>query len=165
LVQQLFFLICHTALQKSLSDLHIPLFVTSHSPRRVIPSYVLSLCDKYGAHALFANIEYEVDELRRDLEICKLALLCGIQVNLLHNKCVIEPGLVVTKQHKAYSVCILSLVDSQSYYLKLSAGVFPISTKLDCDLEWQFAVLSRRLPGPHSERCSCQVVEEILPSF
>lgn len=69
-----------------------------------IPSFVLSLCEKYGARSLFANIEYEVDELRRDLELCHLASSQGVPVKLFHNKCVIEPGVIVTKQKKAYAV-------------------------------------------------------------
>ncbi|KAF9534204.1 DNA photolyase, FAD-binding/Cryptochrome [Crepidotus variabilis] len=91
-------------LKESLSKLKIPLHVTSHSPRRNIPSFVLGWCETYGARALFANIEYEVDELRRDIQTCKLAIPKGIQVNLFHNKCVIEPGVLFTKQGKAYAV-------------------------------------------------------------
>ncbi|CAA7259870.1 unnamed protein product [Cyclocybe aegerita] len=91
-------------LKTSFSDLHIPLQVVTHIPRKTIPYCALSFCEKYDATTLFANIEYEVDELRRDLEICKLAATKGIQANFFHNKCVIEPGIIVTKQDKAYAV-------------------------------------------------------------
>lgn len=69
-----------------------------------MPSSVLSFCEAYGATSLFGNIEYEVDELRRDIEICRLAILEGVQTNFFHNKCVVEPGVIVTKQKKPYVV-------------------------------------------------------------
>jgi deoxyribodipyrimidine photo-lyase len=49
-------------------------------------------------------MEYEVDELRRDICIWKLGEKCGIQVNFFHNKYVIEPGVITTKQGKGYTV-------------------------------------------------------------
>lgn len=49
-------------------------------------------------------MEYEVDELRRDIEICKLAFPKGIRIEVMHDKCIVEPGVVVTKQEKAYAV-------------------------------------------------------------
>ena len=51
-----------------------------------MPSSVLSFCETYGATSLFGNIEYEVDELRRDIEICMLAVSKGIQTNLFHDR-------------------------------------------------------------------------------
>lgn len=70
----------------------------------MVPSSVLSFCETYGATSLFGNMEYEVDELRRDIEICMLAVSKGIQTNLFHNKCVVEPGVIITKQKKHYAV-------------------------------------------------------------
>ena len=80
----------------------------------MIPSSVLSFCEKYGARYLFANIEYEVDELRRDLDLCRLAGSQGVHINLSHNKCLIEPGVIVTKQKKTYAVCFMFFSDSPS---------------------------------------------------
>lgn len=97
--------------KKSLSDLHIPLIVMTHKPRKTIPQLVLSLCEEYGARALYANLEYEVDELRRDIQTYKLAQPKGIHVTLLHDKCIVEPGTLVTKQNKAYAVRRPLLVD------------------------------------------------------
>ncbi|KAF9569316.1 hypothetical protein CPC08DRAFT_623471 [Agrocybe pediades] len=92
------------SLKQSLADLHIPLTVMTHTPRKTIPNRVLSFCEDYGARTLYANLEYEVDELRRDIQAYKLALSKDIQVTFLHDKCIVQPGLLVTKQDKAYAV-------------------------------------------------------------
>ncbi|KDR83626.1 hypothetical protein GALMADRAFT_235921 [Galerina marginata CBS 339.88] len=91
-------------LKKSFSDLNIPLHIVTHGQRKTIPTFVVSFCEQYDAHLLFANMEYEVDELKRDILICTLAFPKGIQVNVLPDKCVIEPGILVTKQGKVYTV-------------------------------------------------------------
>jgi deoxyribodipyrimidine photo-lyase len=57
-----------------------------------------------NAIRLFANIEYEVDELRRDITVCNLAKDKGILPNFLHDKLIVEPGLLSTKQGKPFSV-------------------------------------------------------------
>jgi deoxyribodipyrimidine photo-lyase len=58
---------------------------------------------------MFANIEYEVDELHRDITVCKLAHDNGILPTFVHDKLVVEPGLLSTKQGKPYTVrsCLL----------------------------------------------------------
>jgi deoxyribodipyrimidine photo-lyase len=57
-----------------------------------------------NATQVFANIEYEVDELQRDITVSKLAHENGILPTFLHDKLVVEPGLLSTKQGKPYSV-------------------------------------------------------------
>ncbi|KAF8812552.1 hypothetical protein BYT27DRAFT_7087205 [Phlegmacium glaucopus] len=91
-------------LRNSLSKLHIPLYSSIEASRKTVPSSILSFCETYGATRLFGNIEYEVDELRRDIELSRLAVSKGVQINLFHNKCVVEPGVIVTKQKKPYAV-------------------------------------------------------------
>ena len=98
-----------------------------------MPSSVLSFCETYGAKSLFGNIEYEVDELRRDIELCRLAAPKGVQANFFHNKCVVEPGVIVTKQKKSYAVsenvCLNflsgNLIDIRFIHLTKSSGSPP----------------------------------------
>jgi deoxyribodipyrimidine photo-lyase len=66
-----------------------------------------------NAVRLFANIEYEVDELRRDITVCKLAKDNGILPNFVHDKLIVEPGLLFTKQGKPYGVRYCTLKESQ----------------------------------------------------
>ncbi|KAH8999252.1 DNA photolyase, FAD-binding/Cryptochrome [Lactarius akahatsu] len=91
-------------LKGSLAKLDIPLHVTTHASRRTLPSYVVSFLQSVNATRLFANIEYEVDELRRDITVCNLANEAGILPTLVHDKLIVEPGLLSTKQGKPYSV-------------------------------------------------------------
>ena len=91
--------------QESLAVLHIPLYTVTHTPRRTLPDRVIALLQMFNAKYIFGNIEYEVDELRRDIKICELARPLGIKPVFRHDKCVIEPGVVTTKEGKTYTVC------------------------------------------------------------
>ena len=56
---------------------------------------MLSFCEDYGARSLFANIENEVDEIRRDTELRELAISQGVQINLSDNKCLSKPEILL----------------------------------------------------------------------
>lgn len=62
------------------------------------------MLNQWRVKKLYANIEYEVDELRRDTKICELAKDYGIQCNFVHDKLLVEPGMVKTQQGKPYAV-------------------------------------------------------------
>lgn len=53
---------------------------------------------------MYANIEHEVDELRRDIATVKKGRAKGIDVVLLHDRLVVPPGRVLSKQGKPMSV-------------------------------------------------------------
>ncbi|GAA5905644.1 hypothetical protein JCM8208_005793 [Rhodotorula glutinis] len=99
-------------LQKELANLDIPLFTITHKGnRKEVPALVCDKLAEWGATGLYANIEYEVDELRRDTEILertKKARESGKgwkgQVELMRDFCIVAPGQVLTKQGKPYSV-------------------------------------------------------------
>ena len=91
--------------QEALAGLNIPLLTVTHTPRRTLPSRALSIATSIGCSSVFANIEYEVDELRRDIHFCDLAKKDGVKATFVHNKCTVEPGVVLTKENKAYAVC------------------------------------------------------------
>lgn len=91
-------------LKTLLSERNIPLYSRTHTPRRAIPSLVISLANKLGCASIYGNIEYEVDELRRDIALCELAKEGAIQATFVHNKSIIEPGMLLTTQHKTYTV-------------------------------------------------------------
>ncbi|KAI0092062.1 DNA photolyase [Irpex rosettiformis] len=94
-----------TCIKQSLGSKHIPLHVVTHSPRKTLPERVLSILKSWNAVRLFANIEHEVDELRRDIRVFELAKTEGmVQCNFVHDKCIIVPGTVRTKEGKGYTV-------------------------------------------------------------
>ena len=90
-------------LQSSLAGLHIPLHTVTHTPRRTLPSRVLSLLKSWNVTRLFANIEYEVDELRRDTRVCELAKEQGVHATFVHDKLVVEPDTLQTKTGKPFT--------------------------------------------------------------
>lgn len=91
-------------LKASLSEHNIPLYIMSHSCRETLPSRVISLLADLGCSTVYGNIEYELDELRRDVSVCKLARSQDIQAIFVHNKCVIDPGILLTNKRKTYTV-------------------------------------------------------------
>ncbi|KAJ3774477.1 DNA photolyase, FAD-binding/Cryptochrome [Lentinula raphanica] len=91
-------------IRNSLAELNVPLYTTSHSVRKTLPAAVLTTLQGWKCTSIYGNIEYEVDELRRDTQVCELAKSKGIRTTFVHNKCIIEPGVITTKENKAYSV-------------------------------------------------------------
>lgn len=59
-------------LQQKLDNLDIPLYMETQEQRRNVPGRIAELCERWGASHLFANIEYEVDELRRKAKLVRL---------------------------------------------------------------------------------------------
>ncbi|KAF9464436.1 FAD binding domain of DNA photolyase-domain-containing protein [Collybia nuda] len=88
----------------SLAELHIPLHVISHTPRKSLVPQVVGFVSDLGCASLYANIEYEVDELRRDIQVCEIAKAKHFMTTFVHNKCIVDPGVVLTKEGKSYSV-------------------------------------------------------------
>ncbi|KAH8118312.1 hypothetical protein DFH11DRAFT_1686509 [Phellopilus nigrolimitatus] len=91
-------------LKQSLDELNIPLYVVTHKPRRSVPAKVVSLLQEWGASRLFANISYEVDELRRDIKTCEEGKNKGVRCDFIQDKLLVNPGVLTTKNGKAYAV-------------------------------------------------------------
>ena len=62
------------------------------------------LLSEWNAKALFVNVEHEVDELRRDIQVHELAKSAQVQCTFVHDKCIITPGTVSTKEGRTYTV-------------------------------------------------------------
>ena len=78
-----------------LKELHIPLvFVTAEGRKEIVPTIVKFIKENDASH-VFANFEYEVDELRRDIKALK-ELGDSTQVSLHHDQTVAVPGEVKT---------------------------------------------------------------------
>lgn len=82
-----------------------------HAPRSTLPEKLISLVQDCGAKHLFANIEYEVDELRRDIRVVDLAIKSHITCEMIHDKLLVNPGIVKTKQGKDYTVRVFTLLN------------------------------------------------------
>ncbi|GAA5827552.1 hypothetical protein JCM11251_001729 [Rhodosporidiobolus azoricus] len=98
-------------LQGEFAKHDIPLYTFSHPKRKEIPQVVCEKLEEWGAAGLYANLEYEVDELRRDTEILQRTKDArekgqgwGGKVEFFADYCVVAPGKLLTKQGKPYSV-------------------------------------------------------------
>ncbi|TIB73212.1 deoxyribodipyrimidine photo-lyase [Wallemia mellicola] len=85
------------SLQEELDELNIPLYTFTAEKRREIPQLVLDFVKNNNAKHLFGNIEYEIDELFRDLQVINLANEQSIEVRLEHDNMIVPPFKVLTK--------------------------------------------------------------------
>jgi deoxyribodipyrimidine photo-lyase len=81
--------------QAELKALKIPLvFFTAEKKGEMVPIILDFLRDNSVSH-LYANLEYEVDELRRDIKLLRTAD-GGFHMSFHHDQCVMEPGTMTT---------------------------------------------------------------------
>ena len=91
-------------LKEDLAELDIPLYVETVERRKAIPERILGLCEEWGASHLYTNIEYEVDELRREASITRKGREKGIAVEAVHDTCVVAPGELSSGSGNQYAV-------------------------------------------------------------
>ncbi|KAH8682030.1 DNA photolyase, FAD-binding/Cryptochrome [Xylariales sp. PMI_506] len=91
-------------LKKDLADLDIPLCIETVEKRKEVPERILEFLDEWGASHLFTNMEYEVDELRREAKIVQMCAEKGIDMIALHDTCVVPPGALTSGSGKQYAV-------------------------------------------------------------
>ncbi|KAI4935031.1 uncharacterized protein J4E92_002317 [Alternaria infectoria] len=82
-------------MQKELKELNIPLVFLECEDRKKIVQTAMDWMQKWEISHVFGNLEYEIDEMRRDLKLCQTAG-DGIQVSLYHDQTVVEPGTMLT---------------------------------------------------------------------
>ncbi|CAK7266052.1 DNA photolyase phr1 [Sporothrix epigloea] len=93
-----------TVLQEDLAKLNIPLWIETVEDRKQVPRRILELMDTWKARHLFANLEYEPDELRRETKLVRLCASQGKTMTVVHDTCGVPPGELVTGGGKQYSV-------------------------------------------------------------
>ncbi|KAG7117896.1 Deoxyribodipyrimidine photo-lyase like protein [Verticillium longisporum] len=83
-------------LKHDLAKLDIPLHIETVDKRRQIPDRIVELMGEWGATHLFANMEYEVDELRREAKLVRTFADKGMSFEAVHDTCVVPPGQLQT---------------------------------------------------------------------
>lgn len=91
-------------LKEDLAKLDIPLYVEVVEKRKHIPDRILEVMEEWGANHLFANMEYEVDELRREAAMVRDLAENGKAFEVVHDVCVVPPGALTTGAGKQYAV-------------------------------------------------------------
>ncbi|KAJ1337642.1 deoxyribodipyrimidine photo-lyase [Microdochium nivale] len=83
--------------QKQLEgELHVPLVFLTAEDRGLKTDKVLEFIKDNDVSHVYANIEYEVDELRRDIDMFKKLEGQGVRFTLLHDQTVVEPRKLTT---------------------------------------------------------------------
>lgn len=91
-------------LKKDLDALDIPLYVETVEKRKKIPDRILELMEEWGASHLYANMEYEVDELRREAHMVRDFSENGKAFEVVHDTCIVPPGALQTGTGRQYAV-------------------------------------------------------------
>ena len=91
-------------LKEDLAQLDVPLYVETVERRKNIPDRIFELCKQWGASHLYTNIEYEVDELRREALMTRKGLEQGIAVEAVPDTCVVAPGELKAGSGNQYAV-------------------------------------------------------------
>ncbi|KAI0996825.1 Deoxyribodipyrimidine photo-lyase [Podosphaera aphanis] len=99
-----FILRCLETLQSDLAALNIPLHVKVVEERKEIATQISELLEEWGAKHIFANIEYEVDELRRETAMIRNFAKLGIDFEVRHDTCVVPPGRLRNGSGGQYAV-------------------------------------------------------------
>lgn len=96
--------------QKLLDEKNIPLIVDTYTGNRFrLPQHLLTeILPRLKATHVFGNIEYEVDELRRDTEVVKLgAAMEGakrVKAVFVHDRLAVAPGILKSGKGTPYAV-------------------------------------------------------------
>jgi hypothetical protein len=91
-------------LREDLGKLDIPLWVETVGKRREVPGRVVELMEGWGARHLFVNVEYEVDELRREAKMARMLMEKGMTLQVAHDTCVVPPGALKSGSGGQYAV-------------------------------------------------------------
>lgn len=90
-------------MQKELHQLDIPLAFLEASERNDIVPTIANFVRENDISHVFANYEYEVDELTRDVKFVK-DISTDAQLSLHHDQTIMEPGTIVTGSNKPMKV-------------------------------------------------------------
>ncbi len=92
------------ALQNNLRTLGIPLLVLEADTFDNSEALLQTLIGELGASRLLFNNEYEVNERKRDINLCRWAKDQGVEISRYHDQCLVPPGDVLTKSEQPFKV-------------------------------------------------------------
>ena len=77
-------------------------YIVTKGGRKGMPEFIVGLCEEVGVKHTFCNIEYEVDELRREAKLSRMCLKKGISFTQVHDDVIVPPGDLKTRTAKQY---------------------------------------------------------------
>jgi deoxyribodipyrimidine photo-lyase len=91
-------------LSGNLARLNIPLQIISKRTFADCPTAIQQAASRFSCDEVFANREYEVHERRRDEATAQLLAKQGIGFRQFHDRVIVPPGEIQTKDGRFYSV-------------------------------------------------------------
>lgn len=91
-------------LKKELGELEVPFVVLKIEKRSGLVPALTEFVEKYDAQRVFANFEYEIDEIRRDIKVVETSGDAGWSLELHHDQTIMEPGLLCTGAGKPMKI-------------------------------------------------------------
>lgn len=91
-------------LKQELGKLDIPFVTLKVEKRKGIVPELAEFVMKHEVQRVFANFEYEIDELRRDIKVVETAGGSGWNFQLHHDQTIMEPGLLCTGAGKPMKI-------------------------------------------------------------
>ncbi len=93
-----------TLLSKALEKINIPLLIETCHQFSDVPEAMIALAKKHQCNDIFFNREYEFNEQRRDESVLRAAESPKIGVHRFHDRVIVPPHEIKTKEDKFYSV-------------------------------------------------------------
>lgn len=91
-------------LRKQLAGLDIPLVVCTADERADQIPHLVKLVKDYNVSHVFANFEYEIDELRRDVRAVKELGELGVHIEMLHDQTAVAPLAIANRAGNPHKV-------------------------------------------------------------
>lgn len=91
-------------LQTELGQLNIPLFILQGEDFANLPALILNFCQQYQISTLHFNLQYEINEIKRDTAVKTLLTAQGIKVFSYHDQTILPPQLIRTQTNAAFKV-------------------------------------------------------------
>jgi deoxyribodipyrimidine photo-lyase len=137
-------------MQAELKKLDIPLVFLQADERAITVPTVVKFLNDHSISHLFANYEYEVDEVRQDAKFLNQVDF-RVHVSLYHDQTVVEPGTTLTGNRKPmkvftpYHQAWLAKVKANPYLLATVPAAETGDVAASMDLK---SLFDSKVPGP-----------------
>ena len=91
-------------LRESLDGLGIPLLILNKETFKDSSEALLEIMERFDISELNYNLEYEINERHRDIELGQWCKANDVQVNKFHDQCIVPPGDLKTQNDDPYRV-------------------------------------------------------------
>lgn len=116
-------------LQKNLAQLNIPLLVFQCPEFKHINNILLDAAKYYDVEHIFANKQYEVNEITRDQSMSQTLLNSSVKLHTLDDQTIIAPDKIKTQKNTVYTVFTPYKKAWIEDYLKNPSSILPVPKK------------------------------------